>query len=44
LVNLGVPFCCDELAELGLTEREVDDIVAVMKTLTDGWQPAISKP
>lgn len=29
----------DELGDLGLTEREIDDIVAFMKTLTDGWQP-----
>jgi cytochrome c peroxidase len=28
----------DELGDLGLTEREIDDIVAFMKTLTDGWQ------
>ena len=28
----------DELGDLKLTEREVDDIVAFMKTLTDGWQ------
>jgi len=37
------PICCDELADLGLTEREVDNIVAFTKTLTDGWQPAIIK-
>jgi len=29
----------DELGDLGLTEHEIDDIVAFMKTLTDGWQP-----
>jgi len=29
----------DELGDLGLSEREIDDIVAFMKTLTDGWQP-----
>jgi len=28
----------DELGDLGLGEREIDDIVAFMKTLTDGWQ------
>src|SRR5512139_2388938 len=28
----------DELGDLGLTEREIDDIVAFMRTLTDGWQ------
>jgi cytochrome c peroxidase len=28
----------DELGDLGLSEREIDDIVAFMKTLTDGWQ------
>ena len=30
----------DELGDLGLTEREIDDIVAFMHTLTDGWQAA----
>jgi len=29
----------DELGDLGLSEREIDDIAAFMKTLTDGWQP-----
>jgi cytochrome c peroxidase len=29
----------DELGNLKLTPREVEDIVAFMKTLTDGWQP-----
>jgi len=33
----------DELGDLGLKEREIDDIVAFMKTLTDGWQAANSK-
>jgi cytochrome c peroxidase len=28
----------DELGDLGLTEREIDDIVAFMNTLTDGWR------
>jgi cytochrome c peroxidase len=30
----------EELGDLGLKAREIDDIVAFMKTLTDGWQPA----
>jgi cytochrome c peroxidase len=30
----------EELGDLGLSEREVDDIVAFMRTLTDGWTPA----
>lgn len=29
----------DELGNLGLTAQEVDDIVAFLQTLTDGWQP-----
>jgi cytochrome c peroxidase len=29
----------DELGDLRLTEAEVDDIVAFMETLTDGWLP-----
>ena len=29
----------DELGDLKLTPREVEDIVAFMKTLTDGWMP-----
>ncbi len=29
----------DELGNLGLNEQEVDDIIAFMKTLTDGWMP-----
>jgi cytochrome c peroxidase len=29
----------DELGNLGLNEQEVDDIVAFMQTLTDGWMP-----
>lgn len=33
----------DELGDLGLTEREIDDIVAFMNTLTDGWQAAKSR-
>lgn len=30
----------DELGNLRLTSKEVDDIVAFMQTLTDGWSPA----
>ncbi len=30
----------DELGDLGLTPEEVDDIVAFMLTLSDGWAPA----
>lgn len=30
----------DELGNLGLSDREVDDIVAFLRTLTDGWMPA----
>ncbi|MCW8963729.1 MAG: cytochrome-c peroxidase [Gammaproteobacteria bacterium] len=29
----------DELGDLGLSDEEVDDIVAFMKTLTDGYRP-----
>jgi cytochrome c peroxidase len=29
----------DELGDLGLTEQEIDDIVAFMLTLTDGYNP-----
>ncbi len=29
----------DELGNLDLSEQEMDDIVAFMKTLTDGWKP-----
>lgn len=29
----------DELGDLGLNDREIDDIVAFMRTLTDGWTP-----
>jgi cytochrome c peroxidase len=28
-----------ELGHLGLTDQEVDEIVAFLQTLTDGWQP-----
>lgn len=34
----------DELGDLGLTEREIDDIVAFMKTLTDGWTTKPDSP
>jgi cytochrome c peroxidase len=30
----------DEMGRLGLTAREVEDIVAFMRTLTDGYEPA----
>jgi cytochrome c peroxidase len=30
----------EELGNLRLTAQEVDDIVAFMLTLTDGWHPA----
>ncbi|MFP5381462.1 MAG: cytochrome-c peroxidase [Gammaproteobacteria bacterium] len=33
----------EELGKLGLTDREIDDIVAFMHTLTDGWEPAKRK-
>lgn len=33
----------DELGKLKLSEQEVDDIVAFMRTLTDGWRPANGK-
>jgi cytochrome c peroxidase len=29
----------DELGDLGLNDREIDDLVAFLKTLTDGYQP-----
>jgi cytochrome c peroxidase len=29
-----------ELGHLGLTDQEIDDVVAFLKILTDGWQPA----
>jgi cytochrome c peroxidase len=32
----------DELGHLGLTDTEIDDIVAFLKTLTDGWQPPLA--
>jgi len=32
----------DELGNLKLSEQEVDDIVAFMRTLTDGWNPVNS--
>ena len=33
----------DEMGRLRLTEREIDDIVAFMRTLTDGWDPAAAR-
>ena len=30
----------DELGSLGLTEQEIDDIVAFLMTLSDGYSPA----
>jgi cytochrome c peroxidase len=33
----------EELGRLGLTEQEVDDIVAFMETLTDGYVAEASK-
>lgn len=33
----------DELGNLGLTEAEVNDIVAFMNTLTDGWKSGYGK-
>jgi cytochrome c peroxidase len=30
----------EELGNLGLTNQEVEDIVAFLETLTDGWEPA----
>jgi cytochrome c peroxidase len=30
----------DELGDLGLTDQEVDDIVAFLRTLTDGYGPS----
>jgi cytochrome c peroxidase len=30
----------DEMGRLGLTKREIEDIVAFMRTLTDGYEPA----
>lgn len=29
----------NELGHLGLSDQEIDDIVAFLQTLTDGWQP-----
>ena len=30
----------EEMGRLRLSDREIDDIVAFMRTLTDGWEPA----
>lgn len=32
----------EELGDLGLTNRELEDLVAFLRTLTDGWNPADS--
>ncbi|MCU0841162.1 MAG: c-type cytochrome [Thiobacillaceae bacterium] len=32
----------DELGDLGLKKQEMDDIVAFLKTLTDGWRPEVA--
>jgi len=32
----------EELGNLGLTEQEVDDIVAFLRTLTDGYEPKVT--
>ena len=40
--EVGANVNDEELGNLGLTEREIDDIVAFMKTLNDGWQAATS--
>jgi hypothetical protein len=29
----------EEAGHLGLTDREIDDVVAFLQTLTAGWQP-----
>jgi cytochrome c peroxidase len=29
----------EELGDLGLSNREIEDLVAFMETLTDGWAP-----
>ena len=31
----------DELGDLGLTNKEMEDIVAFLSTLTDGWEPPL---
>jgi cytochrome c peroxidase len=37
--EVGVNVNRDELGDLGLSEQEIDDIVAFMHTLTDGYDP-----
>jgi len=32
----------EELGDLGLTNQELEDLVAFLRTLTDGWDPAVS--
>ena len=29
----------EELGDLGLTNQEIEDLVAFLRTLTDGWNP-----
>jgi cytochrome c peroxidase len=29
----------EELGDLGLTVQEMEDLVAFVETLTDGWEP-----
>jgi cytochrome c peroxidase len=33
----------DELGNLGLSDREIDDLVAFMLTLTDGWERGVRR-
>ena len=33
----------EELGNLGLTNQEVEDVVAFLRTLTDGWTASASK-
>jgi cytochrome c peroxidase len=37
--EVGENVNTDELGNLKLSDQEVDDIVAFMHTLTDGWKP-----
>jgi cytochrome c peroxidase len=37
--ELGRNVNTEEMGRLGLTEQEIDDIVAFMETLSDGYQP-----
>ena len=43
-VAIAIPLVAEnvnhaELGDLGLTDREVDDLVAFLRTLTDGYRP-----